>query len=104
MLALFYNGGPLFMGILSLILFALIFSFFLFPTHLHLLGKLGLGLGVLGSLIGLYGAFKGIEKMGGVSQAMLAGGLKNTLLPTLYGLVIYLLSLGLQIGNKKKSD
>lgn len=100
MFELFYSGGPLFMGMLSLVLIALTIAFFRFPTTLQSLGKLGLGLGVLGSLIGLYEAFSAIEKMGGVSQVLLAGGLKNALLPTLYGLVIYLLSLGLQLGKK----
>ena len=98
MFELFYNGGPFFMGILSVIMLALILAFFRFPTHLQLLGQLGLGLGVLGLLISLYEAFGAIEKMGGVSQAMLAGRLKNALLPTLYGLVIYLLSLGTTMG------
>ncbi|MGC6421555.1 MAG: MotA/TolQ/ExbB proton channel family protein [Flavobacteriaceae bacterium] len=96
MLDFFFQGGPLFMGLLTLVLAAIIFSVFGFKTHTKMLGQLGLGLGILASLIGLYSAFESIEKSGGVSQAVLAGGLKNALTPTLYGVFVYLVSLLIQ--------
>jgi len=54
--------------------------------------------GILGQLIGLVAAFQGIEKMGEVSQAMLAGGLKISSYTTLYGFFIFLLGKLFKIG------
>jgi len=53
------------------------------------LAILALVWGILGQLIGLFGAFQGIEMMGSVSQAMLAGGLKVSSYTTIYGLIIF---------------
>lgn len=49
--------------------------------------------GILGQLIGLLQAFKAIERVGDISPAMLAGGLKVSMITTLYGILIYLLSI-----------
>ena len=67
MLDYFYMGGPLFMGMLTLI------------------------------FIGLFGAFEAIESMGGVSQSLLAGGLKVSSITSIYGLLIYIISLIIQV-------
>ena len=93
MIDLFYMGGPLFMGILTLIFLAVLIAAFLRKPAVKELGLIALAFGFLGQLIGLYGAFQGIEAMGGVSQAMLAGGLKVSSITALYGLVIYIISL-----------
>ena len=46
--------------------------------------------GVLGQLIGLFSAFAHLETVESVSTEMLVGGLKVSLIPTLYGLLIYI--------------
>lgn len=102
MLNLFYEGGPLFMTILTILLIGVIVCFFKFPNWLKEVGILALSFGILGQIIGLYGAFKGIEQMGQVSQEMMAGGLKVSSIPTIYGLLIYILSLVLKLVNKPK--
>jgi len=61
------------------------------------IGLLALAMGFLGQLIGLMGAFEGIEAMGGVSQSMLAGGLKVSSITSIYGLLIYIISLIIQV-------
>lgn len=81
------------MGILTIILLAVLITAFLRNPAVKELGLIALAFGFLGQLIGLYGAFQGIEAMGGVSQAMLAGGLKVSSITALYGLVIYIISL-----------
>ena len=43
--------------------------------------------GVLGQAIGLYDAMKVIESVGGVSPALLAGGLKVSFIVTIFGLM-----------------
>ena len=108
---LFYMGGPLFMGLLTALLIVMLawaiyhFSPMLVKKefdvtktrsrlkHIKTIGSFALVTGILGQLIGLYGAFAGIEQAGGVSPAMLAGGLKVSMITTFYGFLIYLLSL-----------
>ena len=96
MLDYFYMGGPLFMGMLTLIFIALIVAAVL-KKGAKEIGLLALAMGFLGQLIGLMGAFEGIEAMGGVSQSMLAGGLKVSSITSIYGLLIYIISLIVQV-------
>ncbi len=107
MFELFAQGGPLFMGTLTLIFIALVATFIKAvlktaaaekPTNqtiqsLKSIGTLGLVVGILGQLLGLFSAFSMIEAMNGISPAMLAGGLKVSLITTVYGLLIYVLHL-----------
>ena len=102
MLNLFYEGGTLFMTILTILLIGVIVCFFKFPKWVKEVGLLALAFGILGQIIGLYGVFQGIEKMGQVSQEMMAGGLKVSSISTIYGLLIYILSLVLRLINKPK--
>mgnify|MGYP001394873735 CR=1 FL=1 len=66
------------------------------------IGLLALAVGALGQIIGLYGAFKGIEEMGQVSQQMMAGGLRVSSITTMYGLIIYIISLVIRIVQKPR--
>lgn len=111
MAQLFYMGGPLFMGILTFlfaILLAISIYFFLSITsgkaaerinfrhqltYLKSVGLFTMITGILGQLIGLMTAFKTIERVGDISPAMLAGGLKVSMITTLYGILIYLTSI-----------
>ena len=102
----FLEGGALFM---SLILICLLTSIFFtvkslmnlkknveiskkMIKHINDCGSLGLGLGVMGSFIGLITAFDAIEATGGAEPSILAGGLKVALLSTLFGLFTYSIS------------
>ena len=55
-------------------------------------GLFGLVFGVLGQLIGLYSAFVRIQAMGNVSPAILAGGIKVSMITTIYGVIIFLIA------------
>jgi hypothetical protein len=96
MINYFYMGGPLFMGMLTLIFIALVVAAVL-KKDVKEIGLLALALGILGQLIGLMGAFEGIEAMGGVSQSILVGGLKVSSITSIYGLLIYIVSLIVQV-------
>lgn len=103
MINLFMMGGPLFMGILSLVLIGVIISVVRYVTaaekskdKLDLIKSFGLlaaVIGVLGQLIGLFDALKFIEQAGQIAPGMLAGGIKVSMITTLYGLFIYVISL-----------
>lgn len=108
---LFYMGGPLFMGILTSILIIMVaWSIFHFlPVllkkdsniektrarlkHIKTIGTFALVTGILGQLIGLYYAFAAIEQAGDISPSLVMGGLKVSMITTLYGIFIYLISL-----------
>ncbi|NCB09376.1 MAG: hypothetical protein EOM73_14585 [Bacteroidia bacterium] len=108
---LFYMGGPLFMGILTVILIIMVawavYHFLPVITkrdinfaqtkaklkHIKTIGSFALVTGVLGQLIGLYAAFEAIEQVESVAQPVLMGGLKVSMIPTIYGIVIFLISL-----------
>lgn len=112
---LFYMGGPLFMGLLTLLLIASVTTSILVftkkvpaisPSLIKDIGLLAFIVGLLGQLIGLFDAFSAIEQMGSVSPAMLAGGLKVSMITTVYGLFILIISLILHLSihflNKSK--
>ena len=99
MLDYFYMGGPLFMGMLTLIFIALVVAAVL-KKDVKEIGLLALALGILGQLIGLMGAFEGIEAMGGVSQSILVGGLKVSSITSIYCLLIYIVSLIVQVAKR----
>ena len=82
------------MGILTVLLLGVIWSAWK-GGALKELGLLALAIGSLGQLIGLYHAFSVMEGFE-ASQGLIAGGLKVSLTPTLYGLLIYILSLVLR--------
>lgn len=84
------------MGMLTLIFIALVVAAVL-KKDVKEIGLLALALGILGQLIGLMGAFEGIEAMGGVSQSILVGGLKVSSITSIYGLLIYIVSLIVQV-------
>lgn len=76
-------------------------------SYIKSIGLFTLVTGIFGQLIGLYQAFSAIEQVGDVSLALLAGGLKVSMITTLYGITIFLISylvwLGLDYLVQKKS-
>jgi len=121
MIELYYQGGALFMGILTLIFLSVfvVTAILLLrnlkqgqqePINYNIIKSIGLFalvIGVLGQFIGLYSAFESIAKAGEVSQAILASGLKVSSITTIYGIIIlivsYLLWFGLSAYNEKIS-
>jgi hypothetical protein len=94
------EGGILFMGVLSLLFIAVLSTGissivkkqgFMLKLSQEL-ALFALVWGILGQLLGLFGAFSAIETVGEVSQEILAGGLKVSSYPTLYGLIIFLVA------------
>ena len=108
---LFHMGGPLFMGILTILLLILLavavyFAIQIFSgksqqsesfrhrlTYLKAMGLFNMITGILGQLIGLLMAFGAIERAGDISPQMVYGGLKISFYTTVYGILIYLFSI-----------
>jgi len=55
-------------------------------------------LGILGQVLGLYQAMSAIQQAGAVSPALLAGGFQVSLVPPMYGLILFILSLVSYLG------
>ena len=85
------------MSILTLLLIGVVYAAIQRKLILKEFGLAALTFGFLGQLIGLLGAFEAIEAAGGVSQSMLAGGLKVSSITSIYGLLIYCISLIIRI-------
>lgn len=108
MIDLFFKGGPIFMGFLTIILFVVILllgnTFIIIYTrkinnseeilrkinHIRSAGLFALIIGLLGQLIGLFSAFRAI-KIGEVeiSQSLFVEGFKVSMVPTVYGILIF---------------
>jgi len=109
----FIMGGSLFMSILTILLVIIIavsvyYALSIaggktaekanFKHQLKYIKSLGLFTaitGILGQLIGLFSAFTAIEQMGDISPAIMAGGLKVSMITSLTGIVIYLISIAI---------
>jgi len=107
----FIMGGTLFMSILSILLVVVVAVSIYFAVtiasgaakgkanfshqlkYVKSLGLFTMITGILGQLIGLYSAFIAIEGAGDISPAMIAGGLKVSMITSLTGIVIYLISI-----------
>lgn len=93
MIQLFQEGGVLFMSIISILLLFLLFQFFRAKSKLVYIGSLACCTGVLGTSIGLYSALHAIPELGGVSQEMLANGLRVASITGIYGLLVFIISI-----------
>lgn len=110
-MSLFQMGGVLFMSILTILFICVLVTTTIYwmkkvPSTKNLdliksVGLLALIVGILGQMIGLFSAFQTIEEMGSVSPKMMAGGLKVSSITTIYGMIIYLISLMLWIGSSR---
>ena len=110
MFNLFKMGGPLFMGILTAVLFIIlaiaVFYFIIIIRkdfkdidetrkrlkYIKSFGLFGLVMGILGQMIGLYSAFSAIDRAKDISPAIMMGGLKVSLITPMYGMIIFLIS------------
>ncbi len=108
---LFITGGTLFMSILTILLVAMV-AWFIYHyisflnskqisqekalrklTYGKSIGLFAMIIGILAQLIGIYEAFSCIQQAGDISPMLVYGGIKVSMITTLYGIAIYLLSL-----------
>lgn len=104
-----YMGGTLFMSVLSLSFTSIIAigvlniirltknnyipeKQVLIIKDIKAIGIFAIVWGVFGQSIGLFSAFQAIEAAGDISPAMIYGGLKVSMITTLYGTFIFLFS------------
>lgn len=96
-----YEGGPFFMVPIVFILIAILLLIVLgiikkekSSKMMSLISSLSLFVlvwGFLGQAIGLISAFDAIQSLGSISTDILAGGLKITFLPVVFGMFTFLI-------------
>ncbi|MDD2539314.1 MAG: MotA/TolQ/ExbB proton channel family protein [Bacteroidales bacterium] len=102
MLHLFIEGGPLFMGILTIELVFLLIAAWKAPAWVKEIGLMALITGILGTLIGMQQACDAIQRAGDISLGIMAGGMKVALITVVYGGLIYFASLIIRIIHKPR--
>jgi flagellar motor component MotA len=102
MYTLFVEGGVEFMTILTLILIALFLAAWKAPAWVKEIGMMAPVIGIISSLMGLIAAGRVIENAGSMAQGVIWGGIRVVLIPAVYGLLIYLISLIIRIIQKPR--
>lgn len=86
------------MSLLTVLFAAVVYAALQQRKSLKLFGLLALSLGILGQLLGLFQMYDAIVSMGGeISQTMLVGGLRVSSITSIYGLLIYSISLVIRL-------
>ena len=103
-----FEGGPLFMSVIyslwiTVIILAIRFLIIYFKDKqdtklkktndaILFLGSLTFLIGIFGQSIGIFMALSAIQAVGDISPALIAGGLKVSMITTLYGFGLLLVS------------
>ena len=117
MLNLLYEGGPLFIGLITIIFFIILVISFVngMPilkhpnqnvdqhrtriSYVRSLGLLALIIGITGQLMSLYSSFNAMTTVNGsIAPEILIAGLKVSVIPTIYGMMIYIVSYLIWLG------
>jgi len=99
---LFTSGGMLGMAVLTILLVLILFAAWKAPAWVKEIGLMALVVGFLWSLVGLYQMQGVLQKMDEISVSVVQGGYKVTLIPLMYGLLIYLVSLIIRVAQKPR--
>jgi len=90
------------MAVLTILLVLILFAAWKAPAWVKEIGLMALVVGFLWSLVGLYQMQGVLQKMDEISVSVVQGGYKVTLIPLMYGLLIYLVSLIIRVAQKPR--
>ena len=103
MIKLFLEGGPWMMSVLTLLFVAIFFAAWKAPAWVKEIGKFALAFGVLSLLLGLSQMFDYLKGVNGeVEMRIIYAGFKVALIPVMYGIIIYLVSIVVRTIQKPK--
>lgn len=98
----FVNGGPILMSIITILLIAVLFAAWKAPAWVKELGILALASSFFMTVMSLYQFFNTIMLYGEASFRVYCSGLTIALLPLLYGLLVYIVSIIIRIVQKPR--
>ena len=99
---LFVEGGLAGMIAITVLLIALFLAAWKAPKWVKEIGIAAMVVGIFWSIRGLTQMLETLQMIGDVSPAVIFGGLKVTLISTLYGLIIYFISLIIRVIQKPR--
>lgn len=115
MFKIFMQGGAGYMTILTILLVAIFFAAWKAPRWVKEIGKFALIFGFLSFVLGLMQMFQALQQVAMdldsntisgifdlISPGVLFGGLKIAMIPVIYGMIIYLISLIVRIAVKPR--
>lgn len=103
MFRFFVNGGVGFMSVLTVLLVAIFFVAWKAPRWVKEIGSFALVFGFLGMILSILQLLGDLQTAGSdLPSAVIYGGLKVTLIPAIYGAVIYLISLVVRVIQKPR--
>ena len=113
MFKFFMQGGLIYMSVLTVLLVAIFFAAWKAPRWVKEIGIFALVFSILAFLFGLLQVFSalqqvaiGRESVSGIfdliSPGVLFGGLKVGMIPLIYGIIIFLISLVVRIVQKPR--
>lgn len=114
MFTLFIEGGWAFMTVLTALLAAIFFAAWKAPRWIKEIGSFALVFGLLSFVLGLRQMLTALQEVAGmqsenintvfdiISPGVLFGGLKVAMIPVLYGMIIYLISLVVRMIQKPR--
>ena len=101
--SLFISGGPVGMIIITLLFIGLFFAAWKAPAWVKEIGIAALVVGVFWTILGWFQIADFFQGYGeDVSYCVVAGGVKVSLVPVLYGLIVYFVSLIIRVIRKPR--
>lgn len=99
---LFVSGGPVGMIVITLLFIALFFAAWKAPAWVKETGIAALVVGIFWTLCGFLQMADFLAGHDDVASTIIAGGVKVALVPVLYGLIVYLVSMIMRIIHKPR--
>lgn len=99
---LFVSGGPAGMIVITLLFIALFFAAWKAPAWVKEIGIAALVTGVFWTLLGQLQIADFLAGHDDVALNIIAGGIKVSFIPVLYGLIVYFVSLILRVVHKPR--
>lgn len=102
MLNLFVEGGFPWMSFLTLEFIGVLLAAWKAPGWVKEAGLIALTTGVLGTVVGFFQASADISAAGGIAPAIIWAGVRVALITTIYGIIIYGVSLIIRLLQKPR--
>lgn len=100
--SLFISGGPVGMILITLLFIGLFFAAWKAPAWVKEIGIAALVVGIFWTLYGFLQIVDFLSGNADVAFNIIAGGIKVGLIPVLYGLIVYFVSLVLRVIHKPR--
>ena len=90
------------MAVLTIVLVCMFFAAWKAPRWVKEIGAFAIVFGIFSTLLGITQMLGVVQEVGDIDTGVLCGGMKVTLIPTIYGIIIYMISLIVRIIEKPR--